>query len=193
VTVNVVGNDFDPDGDPLTVTGATDPAHGTTGVNPGGTVTYTPDENFVGTDTFTYTVSDGEATSTASVTIDVVEALNRPPLAADDTATTKQGERVTIHVLRNDTDPDGDSLRVTEATSPRTGTVTINRGRTITYRPQSGFTGTDSFRYTVDDGKGGTDEATVNVTVRPSGDDDDDDDDDGGDDDDDDGGGDEDD
>jgi hypothetical protein len=165
-------------------------------VNSGGTVTYMPDENFTGTDTFMYTVSDGEDTSSASVTINVVEALNRAPVAGDDTATTRRNERVTIHVLRNDTDPDGDSLRVTSATSPRTGTVTINRGRTITYRPQSGFTGTDSFTYTVDDGKGGTDEATVLITVRAGGDDGDDDDDDdggGGDDDDDDGGGDDDD
>jgi hypothetical protein len=199
VTVSVLTNDSDPDGDPLTITGTTDPPHGTAVVNPGGTVTYTPDDDYVGPDSFSYTISDGRGgNSTANVTITVAETLNRAPLAGDDTATTKRNKRVTIHVLRNDSDPDGDSLRVTAATSPRTGTVTINRGRTITYTPQSGFTGTDSFRYTVDDGKGGTDEATVTITVRPSGggDDDDDDDDDGdddgggggGDDDDDDGG-----
>jgi large repetitive protein len=171
VTVHVLANDIDPDGDPLTVTGATDPANGTTQVNAGGTVTYTPDDGFTGTDTFTYTISDGRGgTSSASVTITVTETANRPPVAGDDAATTKRNRRVTIHVLRNDSDPDGDALRVASATSPRTGTVTVNRGRTITYTPQSGFTGTDQFTYTVSDGKGGTDEATVNVTVRPSGD-----------------------
>jgi immune inhibitor A len=169
VTVYVVANDSDPDGDALTVTGVTQPANGSAVANAGGTVTYTPASGFVGTDTFTYTVSDGRGgTSTASVTIAVTEAPNRPPLAVDDAASVKRDKQVTIGVLANDTDPDGDALTVESATAPASGTVMINRGRTITYRAVKGFVGTDHFTYTVGDGKGGSASATVTITVTKS-------------------------
>jgi immune inhibitor A len=169
VTVNVVANDTDPDGDPLALTGVTQPANGSAAANPGGTVTYTPRSGFVGTDTFSYTVSDGRGgTSTASVTITVTEAPNKPPVARDDAASVKRDKQVTISVLANDTDPDGDALTVAAAAAPANGTVTINRERTITYKPRKGFEGTDRFTYTAADGKGGTATATVVIAVRHS-------------------------
>jgi hypothetical protein len=71
-TINVLANDSDPDGNPLTVTGATDPPHGSVVINPDQTITYTPDMNFVGTDSFQYTISDGNGgTDTATVTVQV--------------------------------------------------------------------------------------------------------------------------
>jgi hypothetical protein len=91
---------------------------------------------------------------------------NQPPVAGDDAATTDAGVPVTINVLANDSDPDGDTLTVTAATDPANGTAVVNADNTITYTPDAGFTGTDTFDYTVDDGNGGTDTATVTVTVN---------------------------
>jgi hypothetical protein len=72
VNISVLGNDSDPDGDTLSVTSASNPAHGSVVVNADGTVTYTPDPGFTGTDTFTYTISDGNGgTDTATVTVNV--------------------------------------------------------------------------------------------------------------------------
>ena len=91
---------------------------------------------------------------------------NRAPVAGDDTATTTAGSAVSIAVLGNDSDPDGDTLTISAVSDPPKGTATINAAKTaITYTPDSGFSGTDSFSYTASDGHGGTDTATVSVTV----------------------------
>lgn len=82
-----------------------------------------------------------------------------------DTADTSADTRVTIDVLANDSDPDGDPLSVIEVTEPRNGTAIINADDTITYTPNAEFTGTDRFWYTISDGKGGTDMAAVTITV----------------------------
>ncbi|GKY88985.1 Ig-like domain-containing protein [Sinisalibacter aestuarii] len=169
VTIDVLGNDTDPDGDPLTVTEATSP-DGDVVINPDGTITFTPDENFNGTTEITYTVDDGNGgTDTATVTVEVTP-VNDAPVAEDDTATTDEDTAVTIDVLGNDTDPDGDPLTVTEATSPD-GDVVINPDGTITFTPDENFNGTTEITYTVDDGNGGTDTATVTVEVTPVNDD----------------------
>ena len=165
VTIPVLANDTDPETDALTVTGASDGANGTTVVNPDGTITYTPDPDFNGTDSFTYTVSDGNGgTDTATVNV-TINAVNDAPLAQDDTATTDFESDVTIPVLGNDTDVDGDTLSVTDVTDPANGSAVINADGTITYTPDAGFSGEDSFSYTVADGNGGTDTATVTVSV----------------------------
>jgi len=167
VVVPVLGNDTDIDGDPLTVIDVTDPANGSVTVNADGTITYTPDSNFNGTDTFTYTISDGEGgVDTATVTV-VVDPDNDAPTAVDDGSSTPEDTPVVIPVLGNDTDPDTDPLSVTDATDPPNGSVTINPDGTITYTPGPNFNGVDSFDYTISDGVGGTDTATVTVTVEP--------------------------
>jgi Big-like domain-containing protein len=167
VTIDVLANDTDPDGDQLSVQSVTDPPHGTA-TNNGNSVTYTPDSNFVGTDTFNYTVSDGRGgTSSAMVTVNVTQPVNRPPTANPDSATTQQNTPVTINVVANDTDPDGDTLTVTGVTQGAHGTVTNNNNGTVTYSPSAGFTGTDTFTYTISDGHGGTATGQVTVTVQP--------------------------
>jgi large repetitive protein len=164
VTLTVLGNDTDADGDPLTVTGATSP-DGLVTINPDGTVTFTPNPNFNGATTLTYTISDGKGgTSTAVVTLNVAP-VNDPPVATNDAATTNEDTPVRVAVLANDRDADGDPLTVTAATAPN-GTVTINPDGTITYTPNANFNGTDTITYTVSDGKGGTTTATVTVTVN---------------------------
>jgi hypothetical protein len=93
-----------------------------------------------------------------------VTNANDPPVAVADNATTLENTPVTIDVMNNDYDPDGDTLTVVSATNGTNGSVT-NNGSNVTYTPALNFTGTDSFNYTISDGNGGTDTATVNVTV----------------------------
>jgi subtilisin family serine protease len=164
VTIAVLANDTDPDNDALTVSGASDAANGTVVVNADNTVTYTPDPGFVGTDTFSYTAFDGEWEDTATVTVTVEERPNTAPVANDDTATTARNTAVTIAVLANDRDADGDALTLTGVTQPSSGTATANADGTVTYTPETNFTGTVGFTYSIDDGHGGT--ATGNVTVN---------------------------
>ena len=159
VTVPVLTNDTDIEGDTLSVTLITQPANGTTVLNPDGTVTYTPDPDFVGTDTFTYRVCDDGTPvrcDEGSVTVDVL-AQNDSPVAADDLSATDEDTPVAISVLTNDTDPDGDTLSVTAVTDPPNGTAVINPDGTITYTPDLNYVGTDTFTYTISDGNGGTD------------------------------------
>jgi hypothetical protein len=92
-------------------------------------------------------------------------AINRGPLAVDDVASTDESVAVTVNVLANDSDPDGDPLAVASATQGTIGTVTINGGGAVTYRPNSGRAGADSFTYSIADGGGGAATATVRVTI----------------------------
>ena len=163
VTIPVLGNDSDPEGDTLTVTEATSP-DGDVVINPDGTITFTPNPDFNGDAEITYTITDGNGNEdTATVTV-TVSPVNDDPDAVDDTASTDEDSPVTIDVLGNDSDVDGDPLTVTEATSPD-GDVTINPDGTITFTPNPDFTGEAIITYTVDDGNGGTDTAIVTVTV----------------------------
>lgn len=94
---------------------------------------------------------------------------NQLPVAQDDEATTGPSLPVTIDVLANDTDPDGDVLTVNDydAASEQGGTVACTPAGLCTYTPPTSFDGTDIFEYTVGDGKGGTDTGVVTVVVSP--------------------------
>ncbi len=95
----------------------------------------------------------------------VLGVLNPAPIAANDAASTATDMPVVIGVLGNDADPDGDTLDVSHVSDPANGSVVINPDGTVTYSPDAGFTGTDTFTYTVSDGQGGTTIATVTVYV----------------------------
>ncbi|MGE0247705.1 MAG: Ig-like domain-containing protein, partial [Pyrinomonadaceae bacterium] len=170
--LDVLGNDsILPDaGETLTVTSVTQPAHGTVAINPDGTVSYTPDANYNGADSFTYTISDGNGgTATATVNL-TVTPVNDPPVANDDTFTVAEDSGSTaLNVLGNDSIlPDaGETLTVTSVTQPAHGTVVINPDGTVSYTPDADYNGADSFTYTISDGNGGTATATVNLTVTP--------------------------
>ncbi|RIK36278.1 MAG: hypothetical protein DCC55_27780 [Chloroflexi bacterium] len=166
VTIDVLANDSDPDGDALVITIDGPPSHGTATVN-NGKVVYTPQAGFTGTDNFTYIVSDGKggaATATVTVTVSGSGTPNRAPTAANDAATTAAGVAVTIDVLANDSDPDGDALTIASVTPPTNGTAVVENGRVV-YTPNASFVGSDSFTYTITDGKGGSATATVTITV----------------------------
>ncbi len=155
-TVAVLANDTDLDGDTVVVSAATTPAHGTAVVNPDGTITYTPAANYHGADSFSYTVGDGNG-GTGSATVSVtVTPTNDGPVAVADAATTAEDTAVSIAVLTNDSDLDGDTLTVSAATTPAHGTAAVNPDGTITYTPAANYHGADSFSYTIGDGNGGT-------------------------------------
>ncbi|MBL8788063.1 MAG: tandem-95 repeat protein, partial [Deltaproteobacteria bacterium] len=160
--VNVLANDRDADNDTLTVTSVTQPQNGVVSLN-GGVVRFTPLANFNGTTTFNYTVSDGQTTANATVTV-TVTPVNDAPVAVNDQVSVPSGSGATvIEVLQNDTDVDGDGLTVTAVTQPSNGTVTLNGG-VVRFTPNAGYNGTTTFTYTVTDGQL-TSSATVSVTV----------------------------
>ena len=178
-SIAVLTNDTDADGNTLTLVSATQGAHGTTSIS-GSSVLYTPATGYVGADTFTYVVSDGQtATATGTVTLTVVPAgTNVPPVAVNDTVTVKVDTAKTIAVLANDTDANsGDVLALVSVTSPAHGTAVVNATGTVTYTPTAAYLGSDSFTYVVRDAAGLTATGTVNITVNATtnGDDDDDD------------------
>ena len=157
----------DEDGDQLTYGVVTPPIHGKlSGTAP--ELIYNPIMNFHGTDSFTFKVNDGEIDSkTATITI-TVEPVNDQPKANDDALKAEEDTPVaTIDVLANDTDVDGDRLVVINATQGKNGSVTIGADSTLAYTPAGNFSGTDTFTYTLSDGKGGTGTAAVGVTVEP--------------------------
>jgi hypothetical protein len=91
----------------------------------------------------------------------------REPVAQDLTITTNQDTPVILKVLADDRDADGDLLSVVSLVQPRHGTVHINPDNTVTYTPEARFSGTDTFAYTIGDGRDGTDTGTVTVMVLP--------------------------
>jgi hypothetical protein len=162
VTISVLANDSDPNGDALTIIDVSAPAHGLATIS-GDVILYYPG-GYVGSDTFTYMVSDGfGGTDVADVTVEVTSD-NQAPAAVDDIASTLVDTQVTIAVLANDSDPDGDTLNLAGVSTPVHGMAEVN-GNNVTYTPAAGYTGTDTFTYTVSDGIGGTATATVTVTV----------------------------
>ncbi len=167
VTIDVLTNDSDPNGGPLTVTTATSP-NGTVTINGDGTLHYTPDENFNGTDTITYTIRDPQGhTATSTVTV-TVNPVNDDPVANPDTATTTAGTPVTVPVLANDTDVDGDPLSILGTPTSADGSITVNPDGSLTFTPNPGFTGEAVVNYEVSDGHGGTSTSTLTVTVNPT-------------------------
>ncbi|SDG18976.1 Ig-like domain-containing protein [Alloyangia pacifica] len=168
VTIDVLANDSDPDGDALTVTTATvtgGDSIGTVAINEDGTLTFTPAADYNGDAEITYTVEDPAGNSATGHVAVTVYPVNDDPEAVDDYVTTGSGTPVTLAPMDNDTDVDGDTLTITGVGEPANGTVTLNADGTVTYTPNEGHTGEDSFTYTIDDGNGGTDTGTVTVNT----------------------------
>jgi len=164
----VLGNDSDPDGDALSALLASGPASGTVTLNADGSFSYTPNANFAGTDSFSYTAGDGTLTSAATVSI-TVNATNDAPVAAADSYSTDEDTTLTIAatgVLGNDTDGDGDTMTAAIGTGPANGTVTLNADGSFSYTPNANFAGTDSFSYTASDGTVASAAAIVTITVN---------------------------
>ncbi|EMP4114260.1 tandem-95 repeat protein [Vibrio parahaemolyticus] len=163
--IKVLGNDtFEGDGKVVSLDTNNGPANGTVSVNPDGSVTYTPNDNYYGADSFTYIVTSGGVSESTTVSVDVTP-VNDAPVAKDDTAITDEDTPVTIDVLPNDTDVDGDKLSIESASVPKEqGTVEVVNGKLV-FTPAENFNGDAEITYTVTDGAL-TDQATVNVTVN---------------------------
>ena len=130
-----------------------------------GAYTYTPNLNANGTDTLTFTASDGVYESNvATVTVTILE-VNDNPVAANDSGSTNEDAGVTLAVLGNDSDPDGDAVTISSITQGANGRSVLKSGGAITYTPNTNFHGNDSFSYTISDGKGGHATGGVAVTV----------------------------
>ncbi len=184
LTFDVRSNDKDGDGDSLVVTHINGTAITTTApvaitggsvsLGADGRLTFTPNANFNGSPSFTYTVSDGNGGMSDATVALTVTAVNDAPVAVADTFTTNEDTAVTINVRGNDTDVEGNTLTVTQvngaainATTPVTvtgGVVSLVNG-SLVFTPNANFNGTPSFTYTVNDGNGGTSTATVSGTV----------------------------
>lgn len=166
VLIDVLANDSDPNGDPLTLAAVTSPANGSATIE-AGQVRYRPAPGFFGHDSFRYTVRDDQgASSSATVHVTVEEFANQAPVANDVVWITPYLSAITVNVLANDYDPDGDPLTVTrlDGLPPDSiGNYVINSNQTITFYP-TGWDGLDiTITYFISDGRGGTDSALLTI------------------------------
>ncbi|MET0382665.1 MAG: Ig-like domain-containing protein, partial [Burkholderiaceae bacterium] len=165
VSGTLVTNDTPVAGEANTWAVATPPAHGAVTVHADGTYTYTPATGYVGTDSFTYTITDASGqSSTAKVALTVSAVA---PVAVDDAASVKENASVSGTLVTNDTPVAGEVNTWAVATPPAHGAVTVHPDGTYTYTPATGYSGADSFTYTITDASGQSSTATVHLTVTP--------------------------
>jgi hypothetical protein len=153
-----------------TLTIFSDPSNGQADRLLDGTVKYTPDANFIGTDSFQYTIADTSGNVSHPTSVSVTIDLRTPPTTAADVGAGLQGDSINIAVLSNDVAVQGqlDPTKVAVVSGPSNGQTISQVDGTITYTPNAGFTGTDVFEYTIGDTVGNVSAATtVTVTVDP--------------------------
>jgi VCBS repeat-containing protein len=192
LTVNaaagLLANDSDPDLDAISVVLVGSAANGVLNAFTDGSFTYTPNAGFSGTETILYTISDGFAQATATLTIEVAPPGNAAPTPADDAFAVAEDAALSGNLFADngagpDSDPDGDALTVTAVNGVAASVgsqvalasgalLTVNADGTFAYDQNGAFdgldageTGADSFTYTVSDGKGGAASATVSIAV----------------------------
>lgn len=162
--LNVLDNDADADGDTLTIQQAS-ANFGTVVISDDGqSLWYTPPQDFIGHAVVNYNIADGNNGS-ANATANVTVYYNRPPSFTDSTASTDDKTAIDINVLANASDADGDTLSISSAAAQQ-GTVAITAAQTLRYTPKAGFSGTDEISVQISDGRGGTAQAKVSVTVQ---------------------------
>ncbi|MBA7548102.1 hypothetical protein ES705_40548 [subsurface metagenome] len=164
ISVNILRNDSDSDGDALSFKDISDPAHGLAEFTGDSTVTYTPEPDFNGSDSFTYTISDGKSTSNSATVTITVAPVNDPPVADAQSVTT--GEDTPIDITLSGTDPEGDDLTYTVIDGPTNG-VLSGDAPNLTYAPNPEYNGSDSFTFTVRDGQLTSESAIVSITINP--------------------------
>src|SRR5207249_6395469 len=158
VTIAVLGNDTDPDGDTLAVSGVGTAAHGTTAINPDKSITYTPAANYNGPDTFAYTISDGHGgTASAAVTV-TITAVNDAPVSTDQSITTDEDTAKAITLSA--TDVEGSPLTYMVVNGPAHGTLS-GVAPNLAYTPAANCNGPDSFTFKSSDGSLDSNLATV--------------------------------
>jgi VCBS repeat-containing protein len=168
----VLGNDSDPDSDPITAVKASDPLHGSVTLNADGSFDYTPNAGYIGSDSFTYRDTDG-ALASAPVTV-TLSVQDQPPVARDDSFSVQEDGTYSVSVitppgglLANDIDPNGDSVLAILVRDPFHGTLAFDGHGGFTYHPAADYFGPDSFTYKANDGFLDSNVATVSITVDP--------------------------
>ncbi len=159
----------DPNNSNLTFEIVTQPTHGTIDLNnsSSGAFLYTPDADVYGSDSFSYTASSATASSAEAIVDITISAVNDNPVAVTDSYTVEMDQSLAIvNLTVNDTDADGDDLTITQVTQPGHGMLVDNGDTTYTYTPTTGYTGNDSFNYTIEDGQGGVGTGDVNIAVH---------------------------
>jgi VCBS repeat-containing protein len=168
LTGNVAPNDSDPEGDQLTFTLVTSPAHGQVVVKTDGSFIYTPQNNYNGTDKFVYKVCDvSGACAQATATITIVP-VNDAPVAVNDTYQTPIGSPLQVKssgVLTNDSDPDNDKITAILISNPSHGKITLNADGSFLYIPDKYFQGEESFTYVANDGVFNSNTARVIINI----------------------------
>ena len=169
VTIGVLANDSDADGDAVAVASVSAPSHGTAVVNAEGTIAYTPAADYSGSDSFTYIATDSQGGLSAAATVSVtISNQNDAPSAANDSYSTSEDTPLVMvapGVLGNDSDPDGDAITASLVSGPLHGTLTLNPNGSFSYTPAADFNGTDTFTYRAGDGSLNSSVATVGIEV----------------------------
>lgn len=162
---NVLANDSDIDGDPLSLVSHGQPKNGAV-ARQGDRFVYTPSNDFTGIDSFTYRVSDGQGGASTGVVTVTVTASNDKPVAVDDWVTvTEDTPMVLSNLLGNDYDADGHPFELLDATQPTHGTVQVGENNTVLYTPHDDYAGSDRFTYTIREEQGRIATGTVHVEV----------------------------
>jgi len=165
VTTTVKANDG-ASGTGTTVTAGTVPTHGSIVVNASGTITYTPNAGYIGTDTYTYTLTTADGVVSDPITVTIT--INNKPVGTPDAGTTPINTPIAITVTTNDASAAGSTVAI--ASAPSHGTVAIGPGAgVITYTPAAGFVGKDTYTYTLNNGGILSDPITVTISVKPVG------------------------
>jgi len=166
VNINVLANDTGLDDGSLRVAVMAQSTNGTAIVKSNNTITYTPNTGFNGSDSFSYQVKDKDNdTAVATVSIAITCINCAIPIATNDTATTERNVPVNINVLANDTGLDDGSLQVAVMAQSTNGTAVVKPNNTLTYTPNTGFSGADSFSYQVKDKDNDMATATVSIEI----------------------------
>lgn len=182
VDLFVLRNDFDPDGDAIEIIGFSDPSNGVVALGETAEgeqfLTYTPNANFNGTDTFTYTIRDADGLVTVAQATVQVRPVNDPPIYDPIPFETTEDTNLVINVLNDATDIDGDGLVIVSAGEAEFGSVYILDNGTpgdptddrISYTPNANYFGLDDFEVTISDQAGGETTARVSISVLPEND-----------------------
>lgn len=165
--------DTAPPGQTLTAQLLSTASHGYLSLNPNtGAFSYRPFDNFHGTDSFTYRVTNGSQHSAPATVTILVHSVNDPPVARNDAYATEYESVLTISaaggLLANDSDVDS-TLTAIPLTEPAHGTLVVSPDGSLTYTPVVGYAGPDSFTYQANDGQADSNIATVSITVNPPG------------------------